>query len=84
MEKGNNRMYRWYLANPVRFRDSLKVEIQNQRMEAGQIPSRDDYTSVAFWYQSDRKQPVSLQAYADRVAPSKAKKYSKPDNSTDQ
>jgi hypothetical protein len=47
---GQNRMYRWYLANPVRFQQSLKVEIQNQRYEKGQIPSRDDYTSVAFWY----------------------------------
>ena len=28
---GQNRMYRWYLANPVRFQQSLKVEIQNQR-----------------------------------------------------
>jgi hypothetical protein len=31
MEKGDNRMYRWYVANPVRFQESLKVEIQNQR-----------------------------------------------------
>lgn len=27
--KGSNRMYRWYLANPVRFQKSLHVEIQD-------------------------------------------------------
>ena len=84
MAKSNNRMYRWYLANPVRFRESLKVEIQNQRWEGAQTPSRDDYTSVAFWYQSDRKQPVSLPAYAERVASSKAIEYSKSHTLTDQ
>ena len=29
--EGRNLMYRWYAANPVRFRESLHVEIQNQR-----------------------------------------------------
>ncbi len=75
MENGKNRMYRWYYSNPVRFQDSLKVDIQNQRWaEHKQVPSHDDYTSVAFWYQ-DKPQPVQLQPYAERVAPSQAGEY---------
>lgn len=75
--KGQNRMYRWYLANPIRFQQSLKVEIQNQRYEKGQIPSRDDYTSMAFWYQEEPHRPVVLQPFAERTAPSRAVEYKK-------
>ncbi len=74
-EKGNNRMYRWYLANPVRFQQSLKVEIQNQRYQDGQIPSRDDYTSVAFWYQEEPHQAVTLQPFGERTSPTRAAEY---------
>lgn len=77
MEGGKNRMYRWYFANPVRFKDSLKVEIQNQRWQNHQqVPSTDDFMSVAFWYQ-DPARGVMLQPYAERVAPSKAIEYPK-------
>jgi hypothetical protein len=76
MDKGRNRMYRWYIANPVRFQKSLKVEIQNQRAEGGaQVPSRDDYTSVAFWYQEGVAPAAALPAYSERVAPSRAAEY---------
>jgi hypothetical protein len=75
MEKQDHRMYRWYLANPVRFQKSLKVEIQNQRWENGQIPSRDDYTSVAFWYQEEPHGKLQLQPFAERTAPSQAAEY---------
>ena len=37
MDEGKNRMYRWYLANPVRFQKSLTVDIQNQRFDGGQV-----------------------------------------------
>ena len=50
--KGCNRMYRWYLANPVRFQESLKVEIQDI-CDFG--PGADDFTSVAFWYQREKR-----------------------------
>jgi hypothetical protein len=76
-DKGNNRMYRWYLANPVRFQESLKVEIQNQRYEKGQIPSRDDYTSIAWWYQEDPHQPIALKRFSERIASSEAAEYKK-------
>jgi len=76
MEEGRNRMYRWYLANPVRFQNSLKVEIQNQRYEAGaQVPSRDDYTSVAFWYQEGAHPAPALLPYEERAAPSRISPY---------
>jgi D-arabinan exo alpha-(1,3)/(1,5)-arabinofuranosidase (non-reducing end) len=71
-EGGKNRMYRWYLANPVRFQKSLKVEIQNQHTNG--IPTTadaDDYTSVAYWYQ-EGPHPTRLQTFAERTAPSKA------------
>jgi hypothetical protein len=75
MDEGKNRMYRWYIANPVRFEKSLKVEIQNQRWESGQIPSQDDYTTVAFWYQEGASPASILVPYAERVAPSRAVEY---------
>jgi hypothetical protein len=72
-DKGNNRMYRWYLANPVRFRESLKVEIQNQHDNGTPTTTdADDYSSIAYWYQESPRQAVSLQPYAERAAPSKA------------
>jgi hypothetical protein len=73
--QGTNRMYRWYLANPVRFQKSLKVEIQNQRYQDGQVPSRDDYTSMAFWYQEEPHQPFTLQPFSQRASASRAIDY---------
>jgi hypothetical protein len=73
MEKEDNRMYRWYLANPVRFAKSAKVEIQNQHDNG--TPTRedaDDYTSVAYWYQEEPHAPIALQPFAQRTAPSRA------------
>ena len=69
-EKGNNLMYRWYVPNPVRFRQSLKVEIQDI-YDFG--PGADDLTSVAFWYQEEPHQSFTLQPFAERTAPSKAR-----------
>ena len=63
-------MYRWYLANPVRFQHSLKVEIQDIR-DFG--PGADDFTSVAFWYQEEPHQSFSLPPFAERTAPSRAR-----------
>jgi hypothetical protein len=75
-EKGRHLMYRWYLANPVRFATSLKVEVQDQRMADGrQTPSHDDLTSVAFWYAEGAHAAPALPYYKDRVAPSRAEVY---------
>jgi hypothetical protein len=68
-EQGNHRMYRWYVANPVRFQKSLKVEIQDL---CNFGPGADDFTSVAYWYQEEPHRPFALQPYAERTASSKA------------
>jgi hypothetical protein len=77
MNGGKNRMYRWYLPNPVRFQKSLNVEIQDQRDEGGQVHSKDDFTSVAFWYQQGAAAAPALPPYEERIAPSKAEQYPK-------
>jgi hypothetical protein len=77
-QEGKNRMYRWYVTNPVRFQKSLKVVIQNQRMESGkQVSSKDDYTSVAYWYQDGANAAPVLQPFAERTAPTQAVSYAK-------
>jgi hypothetical protein len=75
MDEGKNRMYRWYLANPVRFQESLKVAIQDQRYEGGQVVSEDDFTSVVFWYQEGAHGSPRLLSYGERVAGSRGATY---------
>jgi hypothetical protein len=76
METGKNRLYRWYVPDPVRFQKSLTVEIQNQRAVDGkQIDSSDDYTSVAFWYEDGAHPAPELPAYVTRIAASKGMQY---------
>ena len=47
-------MYRWHVADPVRFKEDLKVTIQALGWRSGgrYLPLQDDIASVAFWYQS--------------------------------
>jgi hypothetical protein len=47
-------MYRWHIADPIRFESDLKVTIQalGWRVGGKYLPLRDDIASVAFWYQS--------------------------------
>ena len=59
----------WYVANPVRFRESLKVEIQDI-CDSG--PGADDLTSVAFWYQEEPHQTFTLPSFQERISASKA------------
>jgi hypothetical protein len=70
--EGVNRMYRWYVANPVRFQNSLKVEIQNQHDNgtATTAGEADDYISVAFWYQEGAHSVSALPSFKVRTAPS--------------
>lgn len=70
-ENGVNRMYRWYVANPVRFREALKVEIQNQHNNGTPTTAdADDYTSLAFWYQEGPRNAVALPSFQERTAAS--------------
>jgi hypothetical protein len=48
-------LYRWHIADPVRFNDDLKITIQALGWRGGHryLPLQDDISSVAFWYQSE-------------------------------
>lgn len=47
-------MYRWHIADPIRFRRRLRVTIQalGWRSERRYLPLQDDLSSVAYWYQT--------------------------------
>jgi hypothetical protein len=75
-ETGKDRLYRWYIPDPVRFQKSLNIEIQNQRVHYGkQVDSSDDYTTVAFWYQDGAHAAPDLPAYSVRIEASKGIQY---------
>ena len=76
--EGRNRMYRWYLQNPVRFQKSLRIQMQDQRYDDGQVDSADDVTSIAYWYQDGAGVAPALQPFAERTAPSRAADYPPP------
>ncbi len=46
-------LYRWHIADPIRFQHDLKVTIQALGWQSGgrYLPLQDDIASVAFWYQ---------------------------------
>ena len=48
-------LYRWHIADPVRFERDLKVTIQALGWRAGgrYLPLQDDIASVAYWYQAE-------------------------------
>jgi hypothetical protein len=47
-------LYRWHIADPVRFQQDLRVTIQALGWRSGgrYLPLTDDIASVAFWYQT--------------------------------
>lgn len=47
-------MYRWHIADPIRFEKRLRVTIQALGWREGgrYLPLQDDIASVAFWYQT--------------------------------
>lgn len=55
-------MYRWHIADPVRFESDLKITIQALGWREGRryLPLQDDIASVVFWYQAEphRKFPT--------------------------
>ena len=48
-------MYRWHIADPVRFQSDLRVTIQALGWRSGKryLPLHDDIASTAFWYQAE-------------------------------
>lgn len=47
-------MYRWHILDPIRFMEDIRVTIQNLgwRNQTRYLARRDDFYSVAYWYQS--------------------------------
>jgi D-arabinan exo alpha-(1,3)/(1,5)-arabinofuranosidase (non-reducing end) len=47
-------MYRWHIADPIRFGHDLRVTIQALGWREGRryLPLQDDIASVAYWYQT--------------------------------
>jgi len=50
-------MYRWHVKDPVRYRKSLKVTIQQIGWKKGLSERADDWCSVAYWYQAEPHNP---------------------------
>ncbi len=47
-------LYRWHIADPVRFEKNLKVTIQALGWQGPRyLPLQDDIASVAYWYQTE-------------------------------
>ncbi len=48
-------LYRWHIADPIRFEKNLKVTIQDLgwHNDGRYMPLQDDIASVVFWYQSE-------------------------------
>jgi hypothetical protein len=69
---GKNQMYRFYVNDPVRFQQSIRVTIEHGHDNNFE----NDYTSTAFWYQEDPHKPFPpippandrLPAWPDGVA----------------
>jgi len=48
-------MYRWHIADPIRFDKDLRVTIQDLgwRHDGRYLPQKSDISSVVFWYQAE-------------------------------
>lgn len=49
---GKNAMYRWYLNDPIRFKESIKMGIEHGHSNNFE----NDYASVVYWYQTEPHQ----------------------------
>lgn len=52
-------MYRWHIADPIRFEQDLRVTIQDLgwRDDGRYLPQQSDISSTAFWYQTEPHRP---------------------------
>ncbi|MBK8978851.1 MAG: DUF2961 domain-containing protein [Planctomycetes bacterium] len=73
-------VYRWHIADPVRFTKSLRVTLENagwistdelaEGEPRGFVERNDDYATVAFWYQVGQpKRFAALPAVDERALP---------------
>jgi hypothetical protein len=51
---GKNSMYRFHVEDPIRFEESIRVTIETGHNNA----LANDYSSTAYWYQSERRDPL--------------------------
>lgn len=62
-------MYRWHLADPIRFKEDLRVTIQALGSIGGRyVPLQDDIASVAYWYQAEPHTPFPELPSKDKFA----------------
>lgn len=62
-------LYRWHIADPIRFDKDLKVTIQalSWRNDGRYLPLQDDIASVVFWYQADPHTPFPKLPEKDKL-----------------
>jgi hypothetical protein len=62
-------MYRWHIADPVRFEQDLKVTLQalGWRRDGRYLTLQDDIASVAYWYQAAPAAPFPPLPSADEL-----------------
>jgi hypothetical protein len=48
-------MYRWHILDPIRFKNELKVTVQDLGYRAGRpyLPQKSDIATVSYWYQTE-------------------------------
>jgi Protein of unknown function (DUF2961) len=63
-------LYRWHIADPVRFNHDLRVTIQDLGWQSGPRyrPRQDDIASVAYWYQTLPHAPFPTLPDKDQLA----------------
>jgi hypothetical protein len=63
-------LYRWHIADPVRFDSDLRVTIQDLgwKKDGTYLPLRDDIASVAYWYQMEPHNPFPPLPDKDQLA----------------
>lgn len=52
-------LYRWHIADPIRFEKELRITIQDLGWKSGgrYLPQKSDIASVVFWYQTEPHNP---------------------------
>jgi hypothetical protein len=68
---GKNSMYRFYVTDPVRFKKSIKVTIEHGH--ANNLAN--DYSSTAFWYQTEPHKPFPRMLPVRERVPREAPQY---------
>ena len=62
-------LYRWHIADPIRFEKDLRVTIQALGWQSGgrYRPLQDDIASTAFWYQTEPHAPFPALPNRDQL-----------------